>query len=53
MADKFEEIVRDSERLAVVYEYVDKCMNSKYQVIDKEILCLLLGIHYKERRIEE
>ena len=53
MQTKFEEIVRDSERLAVVYEYVETCMKSKYQVIDKGILCMLLGIHYKERGIEE
>lgn len=49
METNIEALVRESERLKVVAEYVENCLDSKYQVIDKDILCWLLGIENKER----
>lgn len=53
MGDRLEELVRESERLMMVQKYVDQCMNEKYQVVDKNVLCMLLGIECRERGIEE
>ena len=50
---RYEELVKKEERLKMVTEYVERCMNDKYQVIDKPMLCWLLGIEYKERGYEE
>ena len=53
MGDRLEGLVRESERLYMVTKYVEKCMDEKYQVIDKTTLCMLLGIECKERGIDE
>ena len=45
---EYEELLRDSERLCIVADYVTECMNTEYQLIGKEVLCLMLKIRKEE-----
>lgn len=50
---EYENLVRDAERLQMVSDYVAKCMEGKYQLVDKDVLCLMLDIKCEERTESE